>query len=127
MLSVGGVFSWSLFMASVWVRAGVAAAVVVLAGCASDDASVERGGVPGGTFVCDGQAPMTLVVSNDGAYELRWGPGGTQRATGWLEASGDQLKPTSGPLQGAVGRKSGNGIAFSGADAGGCSVFRSVS
>jgi hypothetical protein len=110
-------------MMSVWMRTGVAAVVVVLGGCASDQASVERGGVPGGTYVCEGKAPMTLVVSNDGAYELRWGQGG--RATGWIEASGDQLKPTSGPLQGAVGRRSADGVSFSGGDAlTGCSVFK---
>ncbi len=114
-------------MTSIWMRAGMAAAVAALAGCASDDASVERGSVRGGTYVCDGQAAMTLVVSNDGAYELRWGNAANQRATGWLEASGDQLKPTSGPLQGAVGRRSGEGIAFSGGDASMCSVFRAVS
>lgn len=114
-------------MTSFWMRAGMAAALAALAGCASDQASVERGGVPGGTFVCDGQAAMTLVVSNDGAYELRWGNTPAQRTTGWLEASGDQLKPTSGPLQGAVGRRSGDGIAFTGGDTGGCSMFRAVS
>ncbi|MFT3723904.1 MAG: hypothetical protein QM773_09980 [Hyphomonadaceae bacterium] len=111
-------------MVSVWVRAGVAAVVLsLLAGCASDQANVERGGVPGGTFACEGQPGMTLVVSNDGVYELRWGQGAS--ATGWLEASGDQLKPTSGPLQGTIGRRSGDGISFPGGSV--CSSFKAAS
>lgn len=109
-------------MTSIWMGAGAATALVLLAGCASDQASVERGGVPGGTYVCEGQPGMRLVVSNDGAYELRWGQGGS--ATGWLEASGDQLKPTSGPLQGAVGRRMAEGISFPGGSV--CNSFRAA-
>jgi hypothetical protein len=111
-------------MMSICVRAGVAAVVLAaLAGCASDQASVERGGVRGGTYACEGQPGMTLVVSADGAYELRWGQGAA--ATGWLEASGDQLKPTSGPLQGVAGRRTADGISFPGGSV--CSSFRAAS
>ena len=111
-------------MTSIWMRAGVAAGLMAaLAGCASDQSNVERGGVPGGTYACEGQPGMTLVVSNDGAYELRWGQGGA--ATGWLEASGDQLRPTSGPLQGTVGRRTSDGISFPGGSV--CASFRAAS
>lgn len=112
-------------MSSGWMQAVLALLIASLSACASDDGSVERSRVAGGFFACETQTGMTLLVASDGAYELRWGDRANERMTGWIEASGDQLRPLSGPLLGAVGRRKEDGILFS--EPAGCPSFRMLS
>lgn len=92
--------------------AGLFIAASALAGCSSTSVQ-ERGKIQGGAFLCASpEGQVSLLVFPDGVYELRWQAAGGKRATGWLEQSGAELKPTSGPLVGSVGRSSGGGLDF---------------
>jgi hypothetical protein len=84
-------------------RIGAIVAVAMLGACETPVVE-SRGQMREGVFSCESDtlpAPV-LMINSDGAYELRWRDTQNHSATGWIEQGADGMRPTSGPLEGAL-------------------------